>query len=112
MSERHLTVLQVNDLHGYLEPHPEAFRGRGRFHYRTCGGLARIATIFNRVRAESPGEVLALDDGDTFHGTFVTCCSNAITAAAGTRLAFSNGWRYGAPILPGARPSPTLQEHP
>jgi sulfur-oxidizing protein SoxB len=71
MTERHLTILQINDLHGYLEPHPEAFRGRGKFNYRTCGGLARIATIFKRVRAERPGEVLALDNGDTFHGTFV-----------------------------------------
>lgn len=71
MSERHLTILQLNDLHGYLEPHPEVFRGRGRFDYRTCGGLARIANIFNRVRAERPGEVLALDNGDTFHGTYV-----------------------------------------
>ena len=71
MTERHLTILQINDLHGYLEPHPEAFRGRGKFSYRTCGGLARIASIFKRVRAERPGEVLALDNGDTFHGTFV-----------------------------------------
>ncbi len=71
MTERRLTILQINDLHGYLEPHPEAFRGRGKFNYRTCGGLARIASIFKRVRAERPGEVLALDNGDTFHGTFV-----------------------------------------
>ena len=71
MAERKLTILQINDLHGYLEPHPEAFRGRGKFNYRTCGGLARIFSIFNRVRAERPGEVLALDNGDTFHGTFV-----------------------------------------
>lgn len=71
MTERHLTILQLNDLHGYLEPHPEVFRGRGRFDYRTAGGLARIATIFERARAERPGEVLALDNGDTFHGTFV-----------------------------------------
>ena len=71
MTERHLTILQINDLHGYLEPHPEAFRGQGKFNYRTCGGLARIASIFKRVRAERPGEVLALDNGDTFHGTFV-----------------------------------------
>ena len=42
MTERRLTILQINDLHGYLEPHPEAFRGRGKFNYRTCGGLARI----------------------------------------------------------------------
>jgi hypothetical protein len=58
MTGRRLTILQLNDLHGYLEPHPEAFRGRGKFDYRTCGGLARIASIFKRVRAERPGEVL------------------------------------------------------
>ena len=71
MTERRLTILQLNDLHGYLEPHPEVFRGRGTFNYQTCGGLARIASIVKRVRAERPGEVLALDNGDTFHGTFV-----------------------------------------
>ena len=71
MAERKLTILQINDLHGYLEPHPEAFRAQGRFKYKTCGGLARIASIFKQVRAERPGEVLALDNGDTFHGTFV-----------------------------------------
>ena len=71
MTERKITLLQINDLHGYIEPHPEVFRGRGRFSYKTCGGLARIATVFRQVRAERPGAVLALDNGDTFHGTFV-----------------------------------------
>lgn len=71
MSERKLTILQINDLHGYLEPHPEVFRARGGFRYKTCGGLARIATVFKQVRAERPGAVLALDNGDTFHGTYV-----------------------------------------
>ncbi|PKO64360.1 MAG: bifunctional metallophosphatase/5'-nucleotidase [Betaproteobacteria bacterium HGW-Betaproteobacteria-16] len=71
MSERRLTILQLNDLHGYLEPHPEVFRGKGKFNYRICGGLARIATLFKRVRAQHPGEVIALDNGDTFHGTYV-----------------------------------------
>ncbi|OZB42424.1 MAG: bifunctional metallophosphatase/5'-nucleotidase [Thiomonas sp. 13-66-29] len=71
MSERKLTILQINDLHGYLEPHPEVFRARGGFRYETCGGLARIATVFKQVRAERPGAVLALDNGDTFHGTYV-----------------------------------------
>ena len=71
MTEHRLTILQINDLHGYLEPHPEAFRGQGKVNYRTCGGLARIASIFKQARAERPGEVLALDNGDTFHGTFV-----------------------------------------
>ncbi|HEY8706795.1 MAG TPA: bifunctional metallophosphatase/5'-nucleotidase [Burkholderiaceae bacterium] len=71
MSERKLTILQVNDLHGYIEPHPEVFRGRAGLRYETCGGLARIASVFRQVRAERPGGVLALDNGDTFHGTFV-----------------------------------------
>lgn len=71
MSERKLTILQINDLHGYLEPHPEVFRARGGSRYQTCGGLARIASVFKQVRAQCPGAVLALDNGDTFHGTFV-----------------------------------------
>ena len=45
MSQRHLSILQINDLHGYLEPHPEVFRGRGQFNYRTCGGLARMIGV-------------------------------------------------------------------
>lgn len=68
---RSLTVLQVNDLHGYLEPHPEVFHAAGGACYRRCGGLARIAQIFRQARAERPGAVLALDNGDTFHGTYV-----------------------------------------
>ena len=71
MTERKLTILQINDLPGYIEPHPEVFRARGGFRYQTCGGLARIASVFRQVRAERPGGVLALDNGDTFHGTFV-----------------------------------------
>jgi hypothetical protein len=53
MTERQLTILQVNDLHGYLEPHPEAFRGRGRFDYRTRGGLARIPSSTSSCRCVS-----------------------------------------------------------
>ncbi len=71
MPTRTLTILQLNDLHGYIEPHPEVFHGAGGSRYRTCGGLARIATVFRNVRASRPGAVLALDNGDTFHGTYV-----------------------------------------
>ena len=35
MSERHLPVLQINNLHDYLEPHREVFRGRDKFNFRT-----------------------------------------------------------------------------
>lgn len=67
---RLLTILQINDTHGYMEPHPELFWESGGAAYRTAGGYARIATIFQQARAERPGGVLALDNGDTFHGTY------------------------------------------
>lgn len=45
------------------------FEGDG-VHYRNAGGYARIATLFKEIRGENPGAVLALDNGDTFHGTY------------------------------------------
>lgn len=71
MTNAMLTILQVNDLHGYIEPHLEVFRTEGAFGYRTCGGLARIKSVFNQARSENSGGVVALDNGDTFHGTYV-----------------------------------------
>ncbi|MGK7864833.1 bifunctional metallophosphatase/5'-nucleotidase [Falsiroseomonas sp. E2-1-a4] len=71
MSQRRLTILQINDTHGYLEPHPEiVWEPDGRPRYTTLGGYARIATLFRRARDERPGGVVALDNGDTLHGTF------------------------------------------
>lgn len=64
-----LTLLQMNDLHGYLEPHVERFWGPKGAEFRQAGGLARIAGLMNAIRRESPGDVLAFDCGDTFHGT-------------------------------------------
>ena len=73
-----LTILQLNDLHGYLEPHAEMVLGPEG---RVCverGGLARIAAVFAQVRQDHPGAVLALDNGDTFHGTFVAVQSQGL----------------------------------
>ncbi|MFW9830754.1 MAG: bifunctional metallophosphatase/5'-nucleotidase [Candidatus Thorarchaeota archaeon] len=67
---RTLTILQLNDSHGYLEPHPEIMFKSGRTTTRTAGGFAQIATIFNQIQLEKPNAVLTLDNGDTFHGTF------------------------------------------
>ena len=69
---RTITLLQINDTHGYLEPHPELFWAGLQAEYRTAGGYARLLTIFKRVRQERNGAVIALDNGDTFHGTFHT----------------------------------------
>jgi S-sulfosulfanyl-L-cysteine sulfohydrolase len=65
----HITLLQINDLHGYLEPHPELFELTSGAPWRSGGGIARIASVFGAVRRETGGAVVALDNGDTFHGT-------------------------------------------
>ena len=72
---RSLTLLQLNDLHGYIEPHPEMVRTAGEWSFTQLGGLARIATLFDQVRQEMGGAVIALDNGDTFHGTHVAVSS-------------------------------------
>ncbi|RXE57125.1 5'-nucleotidase [Methanoculleus taiwanensis] len=66
----HLTIMQMNDSHGYLELHPELFRVGNRAEYRMAGGYARIGTLLAQVREERRGEVLAFDCGDTIHGTY------------------------------------------
>ncbi len=63
-----LTLFQLNDVHGYLNLHQEAFFGPTGFEYRRCGGYARIATLLRELRAQHPNHLL-FDGGDTFHGT-------------------------------------------
>lgn len=65
-----ITILQINDTHGYLEPHPELFWTGTRLEYRRSGGYARLLALFKQVRQETDGPVIALDNGDTLHGTF------------------------------------------
>ena len=67
---KHLTILQINDSHGYFELHPELYWAGDEAYYRRAGGYARIAALFKQVRQEHPGAVIALDNGDTIHGTF------------------------------------------
>lgn len=75
MGEGRLTILQINDVHGYLEPHPElVWTGEGPT-YPDLGGYARISGYFRQVRRETGGAVLALDNGDTFHGTLPVVAS-------------------------------------
>ena len=70
VEDRELTILQVNDSHGYLKRHPELFWEGEREVYRDVGGYARISTLFKEIREERRGSVIALDNGDTIHGTF------------------------------------------
>lgn len=65
---KEITFVQLNDLHGYMEPHPEWQWSPSGFQYRTMGGLARIKTVVDGLRKSHPNVLLA-DNGDTFHGT-------------------------------------------
>ncbi|MFH1342428.1 MAG: bifunctional metallophosphatase/5'-nucleotidase, partial [Pseudomonadota bacterium] len=67
---RQLTLLQINDTHGYLEPHPELVWSHEGPQFPTLGGFARIKALFDAARADAPEAVLAFDNGDTFHGTY------------------------------------------
>jgi 2',3'-cyclic-nucleotide 2'-phosphodiesterase (5'-nucleotidase family) len=65
-----ITLLQINDCHGYLDLHQEWFPGPdGKPEFRPAGGYARIATLVKQIQEETEGRVVFCDNRDTFHGT-------------------------------------------
>lgn len=70
MSQKtHLTLMQINDVHGYYNLHPEMFIEKGKENYRNAGGYGRISTLLKEESKKNPEGVLVFDNGDTFHGT-------------------------------------------
>ena len=63
-----LTILQTADLHGQLETHDEFYWEDGGPVYRRAGGVARLKTLIERVRAENPNTII-VDNGDCFQGS-------------------------------------------
>ena len=62
-TKKHITILHTNDVHSHIEPFgPEEGRNAG------LGGVARRATLIQRIRMENPNTLL-LDAGDIFQGT-------------------------------------------
>jgi len=61
--QKHITILHTNDVHSHIDPF-------GPNHPRNPnqGGVARRATLIERVRKENPNTLL-LDAGDIFQGT-------------------------------------------
>lgn len=64
-----LTLLQINDVHGYLDLHQELYYEANGITLKPAGGYARIKSLVERIRKEE-GQVLFLDNGDTLHGTY------------------------------------------
>jgi len=87
-----ITLLQINDTHGYLEPHPELIWSGHRAEYRTSGGYARLHSIFKQARLERNGAVIALDNGDTLHGTFHAVNSRGEAFIKPLNLLALNAW--------------------
>ncbi|MEF8831902.1 MAG: bifunctional metallophosphatase/5'-nucleotidase [Candidatus Thermoplasmatota archaeon] len=65
-----LTILQMNDSHAYLDLHDEYFWKGEEQIYKKVGGYGRITSYLDKVREETSGSVIALDNGDTIHGTY------------------------------------------
>ncbi len=62
-TKKHITVLHTNDVHSHIEPFgPEEGRNAN------LGGVARRATLIEKIRRENPNTLL-LDAGDIFQGT-------------------------------------------
>lgn len=69
-NKKELTILQINDTHGYIEEHWEHFWDGAFEKYIRAGGYARMKSYVEDVRNQKEGKVLLLDGGDTFHGTY------------------------------------------
>ncbi|MEN8206575.1 MAG: metallophosphoesterase [Pseudomonadota bacterium] len=65
-SSNTITLMQLSDVHGHLHPHAEIFPdGRKDPH---SGGIAKLTTLINEVRADTDDSLL-LAVGDTTHGS-------------------------------------------
>lgn len=68
-----VTFIHMNDLHAHLTPHLDVVsdgppgEASGRTKIVERGGLARLATVVKRIRAENPHSIL-MNIGDTYHG--------------------------------------------
>jgi sulfur-oxidizing protein SoxB len=63
---RTITLMQLSDVHGHLHPHAEIFPD-GRMD-PDSGGIAKLTTLINEVRADTDDSLL-LAVGDTTHGS-------------------------------------------
>ncbi|NLY37077.1 MAG: bifunctional metallophosphatase/5'-nucleotidase [Tissierellia bacterium] len=70
MSKKNLTIIQLNDSHGYMQEHWEHFFEGDHSKYIRAGGYPRIASYLKDIGKEKEGKLLFLDGGDTFHGTY------------------------------------------
>ena len=76
LSNPDIRILWTNDTHGFLSPNYHREEGDDAYAQRApregkLGGMAHIATLVKRQRAEHADKTLLVDSGDTWHGTIV-----------------------------------------
>lgn len=76
LSNPDVRILWTNDTHGFLSPNFHREEGDDAYVERApkegkLGGMAHIATLVERQRAEQPNKTVLVDSGDTWHGTIV-----------------------------------------
>ena len=115
-----LTVVGINDLHGWIAPHRTSLKGGIEVQE---GGAATLAAYLARLRADNPEGVVFLDGGDLFQGTLASNLTEGsvvvdvynhlgLTAAAIGNHEFDYGPVGPSPVptKPGDDPLGTLKE--
>ena len=89
-----IRILGTNDLHAYLRPlhyrYLDEIKPWGRQSREgdyvakaalqgKVGGMANVAAVIERLRAERPGRTLLLDAGDTWHGAGLSVFDKGVT---------------------------------
>ena len=89
-----IRILGTNDLHAYLRPlhyrYLDEIKPWGRQSREgdyvakaalqgKLGGMANVAAVIERLRAERPGRTLLLDAGDTWHGAGLSVFDKGVT---------------------------------
>jgi len=67
--EKIITILQIADIHAYLNPHTELFVENDNMIFRETGGLAHIKTLTDSIRGLNPEGTILVDGGDLFQGS-------------------------------------------
>ncbi len=112
--EAEIRIISTNDLHSYLRPvyyryldelKPWGFQSReGAYEEKAkyvgkIGGMAHVATVIKRLRAEKPGTSLVVDAGDTWHGAGISVFDKGVSTvkimnAIGYELMAPGNWEF------------------
>jgi sulfur-oxidizing protein SoxB len=110
----HIRIISTNDIHSYMRPPyyryldeekpwgPQSREGdyvakaaiEGRI-----GGMARVASVIKKLRAEKPGKTLLLDAGDTWHGSGISAFDRGVSMvkimnAIGYEVMAPGNWEF------------------